>query len=195
MLELIGTLFDFTQSRFQGSLPVAPVATDLHEVCRTVVAELLAADPGRTIELDLEGDGRGIWDPARMAQVVSNLVANALEHGAEDGTVRVSVGEEEDDEVLEVQNEGPAIAPELKAVMFEPFSGRSVLRDAPHARGLGLGLFIVRQVVSAHGGSITVDSTAERGTTFTVRLPRWSGAARPAEARGVRWDEGAAAAP
>ena len=69
MLELIGTLLDFTQSRFKESLPVAPVATDLHEVCRTVVDELLAADPGRTIELDLEGDGRGIWDPARMAQV------------------------------------------------------------------------------------------------------------------------------
>jgi PAS domain S-box-containing protein len=196
MLEMIGTLLDFTGSRSNGGLPIAPVPTDLHEVCRAVVDELLAAEPGRTIELDLEGDGRGTWDPARMAQVVSNLVANALEHGAKDGAVRVSVGGDEEEAVLEVHNEGPAIAPELMAVMFEPFCRGSVLRDASHFRGLGLGLYIVSQVVSAHGGaSIAVDSTAERGTTFTVRLPRASEVVRLAEARGVRWDEGAAAGP
>ena len=85
MLEMIGTLLDFTHSRFKGGMPIAPVPMDLDEVCRRVVDELLAAEPGRTIELDLAGDGRGTWDPARMAQVVSNLVANALEHGAKHG--------------------------------------------------------------------------------------------------------------
>lgn len=175
MLEMIGTLLDFTDSRFKGSLPIAPVPTDLHEVCRGVVAELLAAAPGREIALHLDGDGRGTWDPGRMAQVVSNLVANALEHGATHGAVRVSVRGDEEDAVLDVENQGPPIAPELMAVMFEPFRQGSALRDAAHARGLGLGLYIVRQVVHAHGGTIAVDSTAERGTTFTVRLPRASG--------------------
>jgi PAS domain S-box-containing protein len=188
MLEMIGTLLDFTRSRFKGALPIAPVPTDLHEVCRGVVDELLSAEPGRTIELELEGDGRGTWDPARMAQVVSNLVANALEHGAKHGAVRVSVGGDEEDAIVEVKNEGPAIPPELMAVMFEPFCRGSALRDASHARGLGLGLYIVNQVVSAHGGSIAVESTAERGTTFTVRLPRASGV-HAAEGRGV--EEGA----
>lgn len=176
MLEMIGTLLDFTESRFKGGLPIAPVPADLHEVCRGVVAELLAAEPGRTIELHLEGDGRGTWDPARMAQVVSNLVANALEHGAAHGAVRLSVGGNAEDAVLEVQNQGPAIPPELVAVMFEPFCQGSALPDASHPRGLGLGLYIVSQVVHAHGGTIAVDSTPGRWTTFTVRLPRASGA-------------------
>ncbi len=191
MLEMIGTLLDFTNSRFKGALPIAPVPTDLHAVCRGVVEELRAAEPGRTIELDLEEDGRGTWDPARIAQVVSNLVANALEHGAKDGPVRVSIGGDEEDAVLEVRNRGPAIPPELMAVMFEPFCRGSALRDASHARGLGLGLYVVSQVVSAHGGSIAVHSTAERGTTFTLRLPR-KRASHLAEAPGVKW-EGAAA--
>jgi len=190
MLEMIGTLLDFTESRFKGSLPIAPVPTDLHEVCRRVVDELLAAEPGRTIELDMEGDERGTWDPARMAQVVSNLVANALEHGAMHGAVRVSVRGGEEDAVLEVENKGPPIAPELMAMMFEPFGRGSARGDPTRARGLGLGLYIVSQVVHAHGGTISVDSTAERGTTFTVRLPRAAGA-RPTDSHEVRWDEGA----
>jgi PAS domain S-box-containing protein len=187
MLELIETLLDFSGSRFTGSVPVVPVPTDLHDVCRGAVRELLAAEPRRAIEVELRGDGRGTWDPARMAQVVSNLVANALEHGVQDRPVQVAVGGDGDDAVLLVHNDGPAIPPALMEVMFEPFCRGSTLRDASHARGLGLGLHIVRQVVSAHGGTIAVDSTAERGTTFTVRLPRAG-----AGARAARWDEGAA---
>ena len=113
-----------------------------------------------------------------MAQVVSNLVANALEHGARHGAVRVSVGGDAEDAVLEVQNQGPAIPPELMTVMFEPFCQGSGLQEAARPRGLGLGLYIVRQVVQAHRGTIAVDSTVERGTTFKVRLPRAS-EARP----------------
>ncbi|GEJ55541.1 sensor histidine kinase [Anaeromyxobacter diazotrophicus] len=175
MLEMIGTLLDFTNSRFTGTLPIAPVATDLHEVCREVIAELRASAPDHAIELSLERDGRGTWDPARLAQVVSNLVSNALQHGASHAPVRVSVRGDEATVVLAVANAGPAIAPELMPVLFEPFCRGSALRDATHARGLGLGLYIVSQVVKAHGGSIAVDSTAERGTSFTVTLPRASG--------------------
>jgi PAS domain S-box-containing protein len=192
MLEMIGTLLDFTNGRFKGGVPIAPVPTDLHAVCRDVVDELRAAEPDRTIELDLEGDGRGRWDPARVAQVVSNLVANALEHGGAEGPVRVRVGGGEGDAVLEVTNQGAPIAPALMEVMFEPFSGGSALRDASHARGLGLGLYIVREVVKAHGGTIGVVSTAARGTTFTVRLPRAGAVGLPAE-EAVTWNEGAAA--
>jgi signal transduction histidine kinase len=74
--------------------------------------------------------------------------------------------------VLEVENRGPPIPPPLMAVMFEPFCRGSALRDASRARGLGLGLFIVDQIVRAHGGTIAVTSSAERGTRFRVRLPR-----------------------
>jgi PAS domain S-box-containing protein len=185
MLEMIGTLLDFTESRFTRRLPIVPVPMDIHGMCRSVVEELLAAEPDRTVELDLEGDGRGVWDPARMAQVVSNLVANALKHGARHGQVRVSVGGAGEDVILKVANQGPAIAPAAMAVLFEPFRRGSAVGDASHARGLGLGLYIARQIVNAHGGEITVESTGAQGTTFTVRLPRAQQTeARTAEARG-----------
>jgi PAS domain S-box-containing protein len=190
MLEMIGTLLDFTRSRFTGDFPISPMPADLHEVCRDVVAELQAAEPDRTVELELEGDGRGAWDPARIAQALSNLVSNALEHGAHDAPVRVSVAGDEDHAVVEVENEGPPIAPELMAVMFEPFCRGSTLRDSSHARGLGLGLFIVSQIVGAHGGTIEVDSGVARGTRFTVSLPRWR--ASRAEPRPT-WSDGASA--
>jgi signal transduction histidine kinase len=106
--------------------------------------------------------------------------------------VRVSVEGDGEEVFLSVENQGPAIAPELLRVMFDPFCRGSSLRDTSHASGLGLGLFIVKQVVGAHDGSIAVDSTAERGTTFTVRLPRTRGA-RSGEAPRVSLDEGAAA--
>ncbi len=191
MLEMIGTLLDFTNSRFTGTLPIAPVATDLHDVCRRVVGELRAVAPDRAIELALDGDGRGTWDPARMAQVVSNLVSNALQHGARQAPVRVSVAGDAASAVLAVENRGPAIAPELMPLLFEPFCRGSALRDASHARGLGLGLYIVRQVVNAHGGTVAVESTAERGTAFTVTLPR--AVAERAEARRAIRGGGAAA--
>ncbi len=172
MLELIGTLLDFAGSRFTGALPIVPVPTDLHEVCRHIVGELRAARPDRVIELELEGDARGTWDPARMAQVVSNLVTNALQHGARRAPVRVSVAGDADGAVLAVENEGPAIPAELLPALFEPFSRGSARREGDRVRGLGLGLYIVDQVVRAHGGTIDVASTAQRGTAFTVRLPR-----------------------
>ncbi len=177
MLEMIETLLDFTSSRFDGGLPIAPVPTDLHDVCRGVVDELQAAEPRRRIHLVLDGDGRGTWDPARIAQVASNLVANALQHGSKGEPVRVFVGGDEDEAILEVQNRGPSIPPEALAAIFEPFARGSSLRDGSGGRGLGLGLYIVKKVVSAHGGTVDVRSTAARGTTFTVRLPR-AGAAR-----------------
>jgi PAS domain S-box-containing protein len=185
MLEMIETLLDFTNSRFAGGLPIAPVPANLHDVCRGVVDELRAAAPDRLIELTLQGDGTGTWDPARMAQVISNLVSNALQHGARHAPVRVAIGGDEDSAVIAVENQGPAIAPELRPFLFEPFGRGSSPGDRSRTRGLGLGLFIVSQVVKAHGGTIAVESAEEQGTTFTVTLPREVEAHRPAWGRGV----------
>ncbi len=181
MLEMIETLLDFCRSRFKGTLPIAPVTVDLHEVARAVTEELRAGNPGREVELTTRGDGRGCCDPARMAQVLSNLVGNALVHGARDEPVRVSVAGEEDELSLAVSNDGTPIPAELLPVLFEPFRQGPGSRDASRARGLGLGLYIAKQIVTAHGGEIDVRSSADGGTTFTVRVPRWPASEAPRE--------------
>jgi PAS domain S-box-containing protein len=167
MLEMIESLLDFSQTRFKGALPISPIPTNLHEVTRAVVDEVLAANPGRQIDLTVKGDARGRWDPARMAQVVSNLVGNAIMYGAPREQVRVSLEGDADVLRLTVWNAGAPIPPELFPILFEPFR-----RGASHGRGLGLGLYIAKQIVTAHGGEIDVHSTAEDGTRFAVRLPR-----------------------
>jgi PAS domain S-box-containing protein len=172
MAEMIGTLLDFTEARFRGGLQIKAVSVDLLEVAQAAVEEIRAARPDRRIELAATGNVRGRWDPARMAQVVSNLVANAVTHGAKDGAVLVSMEGNPRDVLLKVKNRGPAIAPERVPLLFEPFQRAAVSDEALRSRGLGLGLFIVRQIVRAHSGLISVESSAKGGTIFTVQLPR-----------------------
>jgi PAS domain S-box-containing protein len=173
MAELIETLLDFTRTRFAGKLPISPTHADLGELCRRVVAELTAGNPHRTIDLEARGDARGEWDPGRIAQLVSNLVGNALTHGDPCAPVRLSI-EGEREVRLKVHNRGPAIVPELIPVLFEPFR-RGSRADASGPRGLGLGLHIAKQIAVAHGGSISVCSSPDEGTTFCVELPRAAG--------------------
>lgn len=184
MAEMIRTLLDFTQVRFHGSLPVSPAPTDLAEVARAVVDELRATAPERTIELAVRGDARGQWDSARLSEVLSNLLGNALTHGATSERVIVAVDGSDDQVWLRVHNGGAPIAPELQATLFEPFRRGGAEEAASRAPGLGLGLYIVQQIVLAHGGAVTVDSTPADGTTFIVRLPRAPRAAASVPAAG-----------
>ncbi|HXU71134.1 MAG TPA: PAS domain-containing sensor histidine kinase [Polyangia bacterium] len=179
MSEMIATLLDVTQVRGNRRLPVSIGPADLAEVSRAVIDELRSSHPDRTIALHLRGDARGCWDAARMGQVISNLVGNALTHGTADTPVSVAIDAGDDAVTLRVHNFGPVISPELAQTMFEPF-----YRGAKHAgggRGLGLGLFIVKQIVLAHAGEVGFESTPGGGTSFIVRLPRQ--AAVSAEAR------------
>lgn len=179
MAEMIGTLLDFADARFNGRLPTAPAPTDLVEVLRGVIDELLAANPDRQIVLDVEGEAGGHWDAARLAQVASNLIGNALTHGNERGTVGVKIRGEAGAVVLEVSNDGSPLSPHRISQLFKPFQPGHALEDPESAvhsagprRGLGLGLYIADQIVRAHDGSIGVTSTPEAGTVFFVRLPR-----------------------
>lgn len=173
MSRMIADVLDFTRSRFGGGIPVEPKPIDLHHVISDAVDELQVAHADRDIRFQAEGSGLGEWDPDRLAQVVSNLVGNALQHGSEDSPVHVRVREDGADVLLEVTNFGNPIAPELLPVLFEPFRGAATRK--PGTKGLGLGLWIVRKIVQAHGGSVQVSSTEDRGTTFTVRWPRRDG--------------------
>jgi signal transduction histidine kinase len=167
MTEMIETLLDVTRVRSGRGLPIERVPTDLGALAREVTSELTAVHQDRALEIDQRGEVRGRWDPARIRQAISNLVANAVEHGDSRRPVRISVDGSGEAVVVTVRNEGPPIPPELRQVLFEPFSRGD---DSP--RGLGLGLFIVKEIAIAHGGTIDVESGAETGTVFTLVLPR-----------------------
>lgn len=170
MSHLIRDLLDFARVRQGGTLPLHARPIRLEDACRNAVDELLAAWPQRLILLDVRGTTFGEWDPDRMEQLVGNLVANALTHGAEGTPVEVRLQGEAEALVLEVANAGNPIPPTLLGRIFEPFTRASSEGDA--FKGVGLGLFIVQEIVTAHGGSIQVSSSAEQGTVFRVTLPR-----------------------
>jgi signal transduction histidine kinase len=144
---------------------------DLHELVRTVVDEIQAARPDRSIVLEQTGVGVGQWDPDRLAQVISNLLGNALQYSPADTPVRVSTRGEENAVVLEVHNSGAPISSELLPRIFEPLERGTSLVDN-EGRSIGLGLYIVRHLVRAHEGTVNVFSNVSDGTTFVVRLPR-----------------------
>ncbi|HSN33232.1 MAG TPA: HAMP domain-containing sensor histidine kinase, partial [Ideonella sp.] len=169
-LRLVRDLLDFTQVRLGRRLPIDPAPTDLAAVAREVVDELRAAHPARCIELQVEADALGVWDADRMAQVLANLLGNALAHGDPAAPVVLHVGGDADAVELAVHNQGPPIPEALRARLFEPLQQGERRGRGAHG-GIGLGLFIVEQIVRAHRGSVGVESTAQ-GTTFRVRLPR-----------------------
>ena len=173
-LAMIKSLLDFSESRWRGSLPARPVLAQPGAIAGGVVDELRAAHPDRTIALDVRSQVAVELDPARMEQVLSNLIGNAIMHGAADSPIEVWVDVGESEALLAVKNRGPVIPREQVASLFQPFT-QGAAPDAPggdRPRGLGLGLYIVQEIVDAHGGTISVDSDGERGTTFLIRLPR-----------------------
>ena len=164
MARMIDDLLDFARSKLGGEFPIHRRRIDLRQICEQTVEELEFAYT-RQVKLEANGDLWGDWDPDRIAQVISNLVGNAVQHS--DGDVKVTLRGEADVVVLETHNGGPPIPHEVLSHIFEP--GR---RGDARSGGLGLGLFIVQQIVLAHGGSIEVTSNDGDGTKFTVALPR-----------------------
>jgi PAS domain S-box-containing protein len=169
--RMIRDLLDFTQARLGGGIALERRAVDLHPVVRGVVEDMRVAHAERDVRLELSGDGRGLWDGDRMAQVMTNLLSNALTHGTNDTPVTVRAWGTDDGWHLSIHNAGEPIPPDVQAGLFEP------MRRGPRAgyassRSIGLGLYIVRHIVDAHGGTVDLDSAPGRGTRFTVHLPR-----------------------
>lgn len=166
MGRMVEDLLDFTRARLGGGIPLQRREADLGKIARYAVEEAQAANPEHPLVHRLHYE-KGQYDPDRMSQVVQNLIANALQHGAPRAPVVVETRAEPEAVVLEVSNQGPAIPAELLPDLFEPF------RRGAHgkARNLGLGLFIVQAIVRAHGGTVEVRSSGQ-STTFSVRLPR-----------------------
>lgn len=172
MTRMISDLLDVTRARSGGRLPVRPAPTDLRVICLQVTEELKMVHQGRSILISSRGDTTGEWDADRIAQLVQNLVSNALDYSAAESSIRVAVHGRPGVALLRVHNSGPAIPPDLARTIFEPFQrGEDETRASD---GLGLGLFIAHQIATSHGGSLEVRSGPVLGTTFTARLPRTS---------------------
>jgi PAS domain S-box-containing protein len=170
MSRMIDQLLDFTRARVGGGIEIQARDTNLAELCSQVIGELELVFTERQIACSVTGDQDGTWDPDRVQQIVSNLVANAGQHGTQGTPVTVRLdGSDPARATLEVHNCG-AIPPALLPTLFDPFRGTRYRRD--QSRGLGLGLFIVKELVRAHGGTVDVRSSEVDGTTFRVVLPR-----------------------
>jgi PAS domain S-box-containing protein len=169
--RMIDTTLDFTQARLGGGLRVERRRVDVHELTRQVVDELRLNHPDRVLEVVSQGEGSGELDGDRLAQVITNLVTNALKYSTEGTPVRVRTSGREQTLALEVHNEGNPIPAELLPRLFTPLK-RGEPEVSRYGRSMGLGLFIVDHIDRAHGGLIDVESDETRGTTFTVHLPR-----------------------
>jgi signal transduction histidine kinase len=173
MDRIIRDLLDVTKVRLGGGISVSRKPTDAHALCRQMVEELRAANPHRKIRLVKKGDGAGSWDAGRLEQVVSNLLANALQYGPRDAVVTVMSSGAAGEWVLSVHNFGDPIPAAVFPHIFDPFRRGADAAASEHDRlNLGLGLFIVRELVRAHGGTIAVTSNPREGTRFVVRLAR-----------------------
>jgi signal transduction histidine kinase len=172
MERMIAQLLDFTRVRLGRGIPLERSEVELAEVCRVVIGEL-ETGKGCEVQLEQRGDTSGSWDRDRLAQLVSNLVANACQHGLRGLPVTVRLdGSDEDRVRLEVQN-GGTIPREIMPVLFEPLRySENVKSSRGQSSGLGLGLFITQQIVLAHGGEIRVEADEAQGTRFLVDLPR-----------------------
>lgn len=167
---IVSDLFDLTREAVGSELPVHRVPTNLSVVARQIVEEMRLFHPEQDIELIVDGDLTGDFDAARVGQVLSNLTGNAIMHGASDEAVRVSLTGENRHCVLRVRNGGKVLSDEcLQSISEDHVGGREASSSAAH---MGLGLYITRKLVAAHNGSMTITSSSEDGTVFSVRLPR-----------------------
>lgn len=168
--RLIRDFLDFTQARVSGTIPVTPARANIREIAQNVCDEVQPAYPDRQYRCEHSGEEVGLWDPDRLAQLIGNLVSNAMQHSPPGGTVSVATTQEGDSIVLAVHNGGEPIPAEDQKRLFLPFARGATSRTS-RERSVGLGLFIVHAIVAAHGGTVGVSSSAASGTTFTVTLP------------------------
>jgi signal transduction histidine kinase len=176
---LLDDLLDFNRTKLGLGITISPAPVDLAHAFSAELEQLRVANPGRSIELEVGGDVRGVWDINRLNQLLGNLVVNALKYGASSSPVKIVLNGLAVEVKFSVHNQGPKIEPSVLAQIFEPL--KRGLDHPPIAGGdgsMGLGLYIAREIAIAHHGDISAKSDDDE-TVFTVRLPRLSAKSRP----------------
>jgi signal transduction histidine kinase len=172
--ETIAHLIDLTRARFGSGLPLTREAMHMGFIVRTVVDEVRMQHPNRKFNVEISGDLEGRWDKPRIGQLVSNLLGNAVRFGFSDTTISVTLIGDADEVILSIQNDGVVITAAAIEKLFDSLNSTEPEEDnIPDTTvNLGLGLYIAKEIVTAHGGDINVTSSEKNGTTFTARFPR-----------------------
>jgi signal transduction histidine kinase len=173
MNKMLDNLLNFTQCRIGSGLQITHTQVDLATIAQDVVAEFLLSNPERIIQNHVEENCIGNWDEGRLSQAYQNLISNALQYGHIDSVIKVETRDYGDHVIFTVQNDGAPIPEQNQNHIFE-LMHRIPNVDAERnlKKNLGLGLYIVREIVTAHHGTISVSSTVENGTVFKVQLPK-----------------------
>jgi len=173
MSHMITDLIELARVRLGTGIAINPAPTCMRRVCASAVEEMKAIYPKRVFRLNCEEDIPGEWDQARMSQLLSNLLGNAVQHGEGHSPITVTARRGGNGVDIAVHNSGMAISPRLIPKLFDCLvQGAPGPRDAEdNSTSLGLGLYIAREIIVAHGGTIEVCSTEAEGTTFTAHLP------------------------
>ena len=174
--EIVRDLLDFSTSHLGDGIPIDPYTVDLAKVCTDVIEEVRTFHPDRQIELVIDGDVVGTWDGARLAQAFSNLISNAIQHGAPDSPVYVTLTGDTAGISFTVINDADVIPEQKLRALFDPVKSFAIRppseRTASRVQNLGLGLYVVKEIARAHEGEIAVSSTAETGVKFSLTIPR-----------------------
>lgn len=171
--EIVNQLLDLTRVRLGSGLRVIREQMDMSFVARQLVDEMRAAHPERTFKIESSGNTEGNWDRPRIGQVLSNLLGNAVQYGFRDLAITVFINGEATDVTLSVHNDGVPIPPRAIGGIFDALVRTGEGENAHlQSNNLGLGLYITKEIVSAHGGKIKVVSSEKYGTTFTAAFPR-----------------------
>ena len=172
--QIIADLLDLTRAGFGSDLPVIKAPMDMGIVSKELVDEMNVFHFGHEITLEIEGNPQGEWDKARIGQILSNLIGNAIQYSFPDTPIKVTVKGKPDEIILSVHNEGQPIPRDKTETIFDSLTRvtREQSEEQMGSTNLGLGLYITKKIVVAHGGTIGVTSTEKGGTTFTAKFPR-----------------------
>lgn len=174
MSSMVDDLIGYTRTQLGGGMPTQLREVDLGDICRAAMDDAHATHPGTRFELDADPGLQGQYDPVRLHQLLTNLMVNAAQYGTRGAAVRIAARAHPDALTVAVTNDGPVIPPASLESIFSPLiqlPGDGDSEERPRT-SLGLGLFVAREIAMAHGGSLTVASSADCGTTFTAHLPR-----------------------